>query len=210
MELNFENDFSLFMGVSIPGQLEYPGILEWFRSNNDSTYRLIFDSEFHEENIDFKTCSLIYDDIKTFSVVSNPWARVKLVYMMILQESNRKAYPEFTFMFNLENFEQFVLNWPTSPSPTQWFSMSMPQVNWVQYTDTDGTLKKVDYLIKQENLKEDFEPFQKYFFNNHEYKIKHIDIYNKMYDYRLDYTDQMKTHIGKMFEEDVDTFKYSF
>lgn len=209
MELNYENDFSLFLGIRIPGQLEFPGIIEWFQYHEESSYRLIIDSDYYENNIDFQTSKSLYEDVKMFGVVSNPWARVKLIYMGLMDLKTNNVNEEILNGFVLDSFESCVLNWPTVPVGSYWYAPSMPQLDWLQYKE-NGNLQQVDYIIRQENIEEDFKPFQNYFFNNKSYSIKNPQLYNKIYDYKNDYSSQMKFHIEKMFEKDIDTFKYVF
>jgi hypothetical protein len=208
MELNYNEDFSLFIGIRVPGQLLYPNIIEWFNNNEDSSYRLIFDSEFHEDNADYKTCASVYEDVKTFAVVSNPWARVKLMYLQLFEE--KEVNQELGSHFNFESFEKFVLTWPSTPIKNKWFLLTDPQVNWIRYKDEENNYKYVDYIIRQEHIKEDFKPLQDYFTNNRELSIRNLDLFNKINDYKLDYNTEMKNHIATIFETDCDIFKYTF
>jgi hypothetical protein len=199
----------LFMGIRVPGQLEIPGVIEWFQTNVDSSYRLIYDSELYEENFDLKSHKVIYDDVKTFAVVSNPWARAKMIYIDMINAKKNLESLDIVNIFNLDSFEKFILNWPTSPAPGHWFSIDMPQLHWVQFQE-ENKIVKVDYLIRQEFIEEDMKPLQDYFFNNVKHKIRQVDIFNTIYDYKKDYTTESKKHIEKMFLLDIDTFKYSF
>jgi hypothetical protein len=201
--MTYKTDASFFSYIKPPGS--YIGILEisrWFEKSIHSRYRLIIDNELDELYAGLNERDEFYPGIKTFAVVINPWARIKLVYDDLHRiEHELSGHAQGTFT-------EFVNVLPTLSRDTIWYNryhMLSPQSSWLEYTQPDGSIKTVDYLFKAETLDTDFKVIQEYFENNNP-----LTWFNIIPKYKSHYTARTKKIVYDIFKEDIEKFGYKF
>lgn len=152
---------------------------------------------------------ILADNVKNYTIVSvrNPWARIYSLYCYASKETspfpNTKLWidyyhkttnKELTFSNFLENLSEIKAR------PTWWFTMDRPQTDWIK--------GGADLIIKFESLEEDFKKVREMFDDfTTPLQTHHMYDYPNYRDY---YTTETKNLIEKVFEEDIDTFKYTF
>lgn len=210
MSDNFKTDQSFFTYVKIPvsSYLGLEPIKQWFRDQPFARYRLIADAELDVDYANLKTIDDMYPETKTFAVVMNPWSRAVLSY------TNLKEKEETNRIFKLENFESYLLQISSELSlrdiqPNAWYDFNTQQKQWIEYIQEDGTVRSADYIIKLENLEEDFKAIKDYFLTDDAIKI--ADWYVKQIpDYKNFYNEKTKNLIADIFKEDIEQFNYKF
>lgn len=204
--INYLNDNSFFTNIHIPGQFGYFTLLRWIETKHIPCFRIIHDEEADQDYLSLEQKLKLYPDIKTFSTVMNPWARAALCYEVLDNFRQQGLDNAFLKYFDFTDFESFVLSWPEAQFENTWFTLSTPQLAWLQFTDQDGNIKTVDYLMKAETLDHDFQRLQQYFRLEGQ-NLDHIEIYP---DYQDLYSTQMRQHIEKLFYVDIEHFEYKF
>lgn len=203
--LTYLNDDSFFTNITFPGQMGWYTVENWIRSYHIPQFRVILDQEADADALNLKDKLELYPGIKTFANVVNPWARALSSYNLLHQDKVENGESYFSQHFDLTSFESFVLSWKDLKLGDRWYTLSTPQVDWIEYLDESGELKTVDYILRMENLDEDFKPLQNYF--QVEEGLVHIEPYP---DYQSQYSTEMKNKIESMFHRDIERFEYKF
>jgi hypothetical protein len=138
------------------------------------------------------------------SVVRNPWARVWSFYRKISSEGYWLDWNDNT-LSNLKPFDQWIEDYANPEVKFEfprWFNRFHCQVDFLNY---DG--QWVDFILKAENLSNDFKVIQDYLHCN--ISIPDLSEYdhNEHWEY---FTSKSKKIIAKMFERDLDFFKYTY
>lgn len=145
----------------------------------------------------------------TFTCVRNPWARTLSGYLNLKRhyDHNRKDMMKhlledvLCLHKSFPEFNDFIDSLP--------YIDSMIGDDWNQKTNqVDWCNPGADYIMKLENIEQDFHHVQK-LFNN----FKPLNVFNKssvQLDYKNVFNDKSKNIVSKLFERDVDTFKYTF
>jgi len=176
------------------GKSEY---MEWYNHPVNSTVN-------HKENF-------------SFTVVRNPWSRMVSLYFFLknwtsprpdisLEESNDAR--NLLYYLNDYEFDQFPSFdfWIKNASkfkclPWIWWNVSTSQLVWA---------KDINLVIKYENLESEFKAIQDILkcYDPLPVKIVTKGVYYN--DYRSLYTDETRQLVAKMFEEEIDLWKYTF
>lgn len=154
-----------------------------------------------------------FDRYYKFSFVRNPWARLVSEYKF------RNHAVRFTF-------DRFVRKHLPEPGMSDAYRHIIPQYNFLH--SEDGKLL-VDFVGKFENLQSDFNVVaEKLGFEDptlphiNESKSKRYGpkwrlqkrfiglLQKESRDYRDYYSDSLKDYVGRLYEKDIDTFKYTF
>lgn len=189
-------------------------------------HRLIGSSNLWFDHPTLTEIESIVDVKKSFAVVRNPWDRAVSAYTHLKSMSNNiegviKTENLFlkhdkneidVFKMLLESndgklknitFEDYIKQANDLYSPkgilTEKLSFATPQTYWLQ--------NKVDIILKYENLDSDFKIIQE-LCNVWE----HIPLMNTtVHDHYVNYyNSETKKIVEKAFEEDIDTWKYTF
>lgn len=203
MTLTYKTDSSFFMYVKPPGSHVGLDILrQWFQASPSGKFRLILDQELDTSFPSLKDINKFYPGIKTFAVVVNPWARMKIIYDSLSEKTNPISHLAGIglneFILKLSNFKDDK-NWPFSFTPLT------PQTDWLEYIDDAGNLQTVDYVFTAENMVEEFKIIQDYFMCYDKLSSSVI-----IPDYQDCYNDTSKNIIAEYFKKDIDKFNYTF
>jgi len=147
----------------------------------------------------------------SFTIVRNPWDRTVSFYhwlknieipnpnssytsseaqTLLNNLNNISAWPSFEdWIENIESFKMFT-GW--------WFTPATPQTEW-----TNG----VTSILRYENLDEDFKQIQTLFDTSDSLPKLLITDHKHYRDY---YNDNTRNIIARLFEKDIDTWKYTF
>jgi len=178
---------------------------------NDRT----INSNYHSTLLDIEKFLPELENPFVFTVVRNPWDRVsswfffrknilRLSLKNFKKSANRKKVidnkteiqKEYDLMCS--SFDRWLLTYYETPWDNTWFSLSHNQNHWLK-----GTKLSVDKIVKYETLIEDLK------FLNIELPVTNQSK-KTVSNYRDLYTDNSKKFIYKIYQEDIDKFKYSF
>jgi chondroitin 4-sulfotransferase 11 len=144
----------------------------------------------------------------TFTVVRNPWDRIVSMYFYMRKiafNPGRKQSSKWLKLNkitqeNFPTFQDWLYNINNSIIPNDfWFLGSTCQTTWID--------RPVDLIIRYENLEKEFVKIQEVY--NTRYPLPHL--YKSLHNnYKEYYTDETKHFVEKTFEEDIDTWKYTF
>ena len=198
----YKDDDSFFNCIVIPVNRGYSTINHWFY-NHDARYRYINDVEANQDFLTLKDRDELYPNIRSIAVVMNPWARVLYAYKANVLKSKNGIVTPLSLLLDLTSFESFVYSITKvdlrSISPS-WFTIDTPQMRWIEYDD-----RRADYILKFENLEEDFQPIRDYFCTDTPLYCQDPPI-----DYRESYNDTTKNIVYDMFHEDAERLNYEF
>jgi hypothetical protein len=100
----------------------------------------------------------------------------------------------------LDDFDKFINQLSKFPQDEKlWFNMTTPLMSWLSYET-----KQADYILRGEHLEEDFKIIQEYFCTEFPLVLK------PAIEYKEFYTTASKNTVAKLFEQDIDQFKYVF
>lgn len=145
----------------------------------------------------------------SFISIRNPWDRVVSTYYG-LNTIDSLTLQKIKTTFHIKDhqinkFEDFCLFLKEVHISDKNFMFTQCQTEWI-----NGDFKP-NYILRFENLKEDF----KEMINAHNIKhisdqLLHVNASNGRKDYRSYYNPNTKKIIEKIFEKDLDTFKYTY
>jgi len=185
------NRLDLFFILTIP--FNYPSnlrkIFDWFKQDSIRRYKIIFDKELREINADLKQIHEFYPNIKTITVVTNPWDRIFRAFLHLRNDGKATVFENFVLELKDYDAEYQILK---------------NQVDYIQYFDNENPIL-VDHIIRAENFEEDFKPIQEYFSTN-----LSISFQKPSPAYRALYTQKTKSIVEELFYKDIEFFKYSY
>jgi hypothetical protein len=171
-------------------------VLSWAGQNLPNTFK--FDETLHAN---IKTMKQKYDVHDYFYIIRNPWDRVVSGYHYVRGAKlfwKENGWYEDTFM----SFNQFVeMSWKffDEKQNQTWFYSMTPQIEWI---DDSGI------QLKCENLSQDFKQVQDLFCCYEELGV--VNFSDRLPGYRQYYNQKTKKIVSDIFQEDIDTFKYTF
>lgn len=189
--------FFTLMNVPGPAEVNYANIIkDWFMAGHESKYRYIEDSDIIRHSYRLSEIDNEYPGVCVIAVVSNPWARIVKGWEL------SKKYPEkFIEMgIDLSSFENSILGFK-KVDPSRYL-----QSHWLTYKTADGTVRSVDYILREEHLEEDFKKIQDYFESSVPLEVSPI----VNIDYKNYFTDETKKLAYEIFKEDIDFLGYEF
>lgn len=132
-----------------------------------------------------------------FTVVRNPWARLVSQYKFLLKHKDRIG-PKIGVDISVVDFNTFIEKFLHTKTDL-WFTLATPQVEWLDC--------KVDLILKQETLNDDFKVIQKML---NKYDMLPLTNATGNVDYRDYYSEEQKDFVGNIFLKDVETFNYQY
>lgn len=147
-----------------------------------------------------------FDDYFKFSVVRNPWDRLYSAYQFIqkggINEHDQNARE--MHLSEITSFEEFVMNWLNEEKV--WTIIHFfPQHFFL--TSKNQTLL-VDYIMRFENMIEDVKILERRL--NKKITIPHENKTTESKEYLNNYTEEMVAKVTKIYQKDIEMFKYSF
>lgn len=165
-----------------------------------------------------------------FTFVRNPWDRLVSYYFYAtrfkdgINPNTQKPLPhQMLYKFS---FKEFIMNLEEIKMNTDWVLddtlQNAPQLkkvldnkgfsnncyDWI--SDDDGKMLPMDFIGKVENITEDFNKLAKLL----NYPIPNTPLYRKNTSkhehYTIYYNKDMIQIVNKLFEKDIETFKYKF
>lgn len=207
--MNFKQDNSFFTIINIPNPYDKNLIVSWFFKNPASRYRLILDDEIDGQNLTLKGIHETFPGIKTIAVITNPWEKFYRSYkkMFELHEKNQIDLwlDEADCTQGFDKFLEEVLSIKKFKNFSYWWNPSTQNTEWIEYIDEKGTKQTVDYVLKAEDIVEQFVPIQNFF----ESDIKYTAVYESI-DYREFYSPTGRNMIYQTFKDDIERFGYQF
>jgi len=203
--MNYKTDDSFFtvvLPIRVP--IKFWDIYKWAEKDPNAVFRFIRDFEIEDDRLTLKDVNEIYAGVKVIGAVANPWARALWAYNITMnppagypgveQVSKHFKNIDFTsFDAYLNSMEQCELL-DTKTHPTT------PQSTWLSYNNTQA-----DYILRVENLNEDFKPLQQYFETDAPLGVDDFKI-----NYKQHYTSTTRDIIEKYFKEDIELYEYGF
>lgn len=188
------NNNSVFTFIGLPFSQSYiKNIYDWFNIVPAAKYKILLDRHALRNYIPLQQINTLYPNVKTISIVTNPWSRVFQIYIFLI---SRQSNP-ITFDFNT-----FVTKLTTPILPNN--IMSLSQLSRVRY-QVNNTYITADYIFREENLIEDFKSLQAYFDSDIP-----IESPPPTADYQKEYNIESRQIVQELFKDDIEYFGYTF
>lgn len=175
-------------------------IAEWLKPNFD-----VNDTD--EWMINHPSLQMCREKIKTgktLTVVRNPWQRVYSFYRKISTEGYWLDWNGMTLL-DLKPINDWVLDYCNPDIPFEfprWFNRFTNQLDFIQYDN-----QWCDFIIKAEELETGFKPVQEYL----ECTVPLPDLSGyDHWEFKNYLNDASIAAIKKVYERDVDFFKYAY
>lgn len=176
-------------------QLIYPFLL---KCNLRSNFTFPTDKDFPTDKQIFDFSEIIFKKMYKFGSVRNPWSRVYSLY------TRREALQCEPIMSFSEFVNQIYLASDTCLHPFKTES----QLDW--FTDYDGNVI-ADYIYKIENLNDAISTITEQTNGKIVLQNRHLNRVNMISTrYQEVYSDRDKKIVERLFEKDIDYFKYTF
>ncbi len=207
--MNHKEDKSFFTLLHVPTPVNLDYIVSWFFKNPSSRYRLIIDDEVYDNYMNLKHIHEVYPEIKTIAVVCNPWDRLYQGYEYMLEHLNNEDTHDWLDEFDCKNgFDKYVeslFEIENYKNISYWWLPTTQQYEWLEYVDDLGQTKKVDYVLKAEEMSTYFKPLQAFFESDVAFTYDY-----KNTDYRPHYSDYSKEMVYRHFKDDIEKYNYEF
>lgn len=182
-------------------------ISKWLRFHVNDQYNKIY--------YEHPLLSTVYNDLSSvkkyfvFTSVRNPWARALSGYQNLIRH-----FKEHRNDMMKNHVEEILQMNGSFPDVNRWieilpYTKSMIGKDWNMLTlQIDWIKPGVDLVLRTEFLETDFKLIKDIFKND-----KDLNFLNKSesnLDYRKIFNDKSKKIISKLYEPDIDTYKYIF
>jgi hypothetical protein len=173
-------------------------ISEWLKTNF-----IVIDNE--PWMIDHPSLQMVRERIptgKTMTVVRNPWQRIFSFYRKIRDEGYWLDWNGQTLL-DLKPINEWVEDYCNPDIPftfPRWFNRFTNQIDFINY-DSNW----VDFILKAENLDQDFKQVQEYL--NCQVPLPDLTGYDH-YEFKNYFNDRSIHLLSKMYERDIEHFKY--
>lgn len=199
MSITYKTDDSFFTTVFPPFTYYGWPVKSWLLNNDAAKFRYIRDSDIEEDFWKAQQVIDVYTEIKTITIILNPWARMRYAYTQLCKMKKDKSNPhqKSISFINLDSFEDFIIDLPNR-------TISTPMCKWFDY-EVNGEQKTVDYILRDYAIEEDFKLLQEYFCSD-----TPLVLPKKLPSYKRYYNTETKEIVAKLFKEDIERFNYKF
>lgn len=145
-----------------------------------------------------------YPGVKTLTVARNPWQRLLSFYRKIRDEGYWLDWNGSTVM-DLKPFDQWIEDYANPEIVFEfprWFNRFTCQVDFINYNGI-----WVDFILRAETLEQDFVQVKDYLNCNE--PLPTLSGYDH-YEYRKYFNKKSRTTVEKLFERDLDFFKFVY
>jgi hypothetical protein len=177
------------------------------RTKNRNYHSTLKDAEKHFKN---------FDNLYSFTVVRNPWSRISSWYffrktmltkvLKTSKHSKKVSRPldevrkEYELMQH--NFDKWLYFYYDQPWDHTWFSLAHNQIYWLKNSKINIT-----NIIKYEELASGFSSIP--IFKNQQLPITNRSRSSSV-PYKQLYSNKSRKFVAKIYQEDIDNFKYTF
>lgn len=140
----------------------------------------------------------LMDDFFIFTSVRNPWDKMVSAYFY----SGKGMQIHGRVM----GFKEFINNLPRKEDNFTWWIHATANLSDYLYTES-GHLA-AHKVLRFEKLTEDYNNLMSEL--DYSYKLPHVNKSNRPKGYKDIYTEETKGMVAKIFEKDIDNFKYTF
>ena len=205
--MNYQTDDSFFTTVFPPFVYYGWSVKSWLLNDVNAKFRYIRDYEIEQEFWNIEQINDVYPDIKTITIVINPWDRIYYTYnqLCIMKEAQDSRFVDLTNI-PLDSFSDFTNSLSSMPDTIGdfWFNITTPMSRWIVY-ETDAKLRTVDYILKDTTFEKDSQKLQDYFCSD-----TPLDLCEKLPCYKEFYNKKNRDIVADIFKEDIDRFGYKF
>lgn len=173
-------------------------VKRWFRNNFLASRQLIIDFEFEKRFPTLKEIHFHYPNIKTCTVIINPYARAILKYEWSKENNINKE-------IKTDNFENFLYSYYKLKYKNDSLFFKN-QKDIIEYND-NKKIVKTTFILKRENLIQDFKKIQNFCSSNVPLIIRDIE---PEIEYKNFYNSTTIDLATKLFQDDIESFNYKF
>lgn len=171
-------------------------VKRWFRNNFTASRNLVIDHEFEKSFPTLKEIHLVYPNIKTCTVIINPYARALIKYQWA-----KTNYHEL----KTDTFDNFLYSFYKLKNKNNGLFFKS-QKDIIQYNNGKKIIK-TNFILKRETLIRDFKKIQKFYNNSVPLIIRDTDL---EIDYKNFYNPVTTELATELFRDDIEYFKYNF
>jgi hypothetical protein len=208
MTLTYKNDDSFFI-VIVPKMNIYQcwPVYKWLLQLGNAKFRVIHDHEVEADRLTLTEVQKIYPGIGSIGIVMNPWTRVVSKFQKMqetpeLLVSLSDKFPRVDFT-NFESVLSFFKDCTVESAAL------LPQLHWLRY-ESPGGIVQSNYIIRGEYAEEDSKAIQEYFCCEDKYPVSFSEFGINPLEYKDYYNSTTQKIVADFFEEDINTFKYTF
>ncbi|OIQ66786.1 sulfotransferase family protein [mine drainage metagenome] len=197
--------------VSFVGLIKYKSIFIHIPKTAGISFNAALFGDYGASHMPLRRYQVIFskkefrDFFKT-TIVRNPWSRLYSAYNF-LKKGGINTYDKIFSEENIKpyrDFEAFVTDWLSEENIERGIHFQ-PQYKFI--CDHKGRIL-TDYIGYFENIEDDFNFIKHRLGINAE--LKKLNVVNDINDYRSHYTEAMKEKVARVYEKDIELFKYDF
>lgn len=173
-------------------------VKRWFRNNSVANKNLILDKELENKFPTLKDIHNEYPDVKTCTVIINPYLRALIKYEWA---KNNNIYK----FLDVTSFENFLISFKNIKKQNNNL-LFKSQTEIIEYKNYDSVVKTT-FVLRKENLLDDFKSVQDFVGSYIPLVIRDTE---KDYDYKKNYNLKTIDLVTELYQDDIKNFNYFF